>query len=133
GCFNTGSIDQWPSSTYVPSCNGSVEDITTNGWAGEYSKVQVTAGTTYTFSSSVGTDFITIAKENVPEAYITGTGSVTWTAVANEVIRFFTHTDDQCGIASVSRARRIQCGDTPEPGTYCEPELDCTDGDLILN
>src|SRR5690606_22029355 len=34
---------------------------------------------------------------------------------------------------SVSRARRIQCGDTPEPGTYCEPELDCTDGDLILN
>ncbi|NLN32696.1 MAG: hypothetical protein GX159_03760, partial [Flavobacteriaceae bacterium] len=93
GCFVTGTFDQWPSTTYVPSCLGVPEAITTAGWAGEFSKVQVTAGVEYTFSSSVPTDFITIADETQEIAFITGTGSVTWTSPVDQVIRFYVHKD----------------------------------------
>ncbi|MBA5628628.1 GEVED domain-containing protein [Moheibacter lacus] len=115
GCFVTGTIDQWPSSTFVPSCSGVVEVITTAGWAGEYSKVQVTAGTEYIFSSSVATDFITIADEDEDIAFATGTGSVTWTSPVDQVIRFYTHLNEDCEIEEVSRSRAVQCGDIQPP------------------
>ncbi len=115
GCFVTGTFDQWPTSTYTPSCSGIVEVITTAGWAGEYSKVQVTAGTEYIFSSSVTTDFITIADEDEEIAFATGTGSVTWTSPIDQVIRFYTHLNEDCEIEEVSRTRAVQCGDIPPP------------------
>jgi len=121
GCFNTGEFDQWPSSNYTPSCTGVIENIVTDGWTGEFSKIIVTAGTEYIFSSSVSTDFITIAHENEDITFITGTGSVTWTPTESGAIRFFTHLDDDCTIEEVSRSRMVQCGDVPPPPTYtCE-------------
>ena len=115
GCFVTGTFEQWPSSTYVPTCSGVVEIITTAGWAGEYSKVQVTAGTEYIFSSSVPTDFITIADEDEEIAFATGTGTVTWTSPIDQVIRFYTHLNEDCEIEEISRTRAVQCGDIPPP------------------
>lgn len=115
GCFVTGQFDQWPSTTFVPACSGIVEVITTAGWAGEFSKVQVTAGTEYIFSSSVTTDFITIADEDEEIAFATGTGSVTWTSPIDQVIRFYTHLNEDCEIEEVSRTRAVQCGDIPPP------------------
>jgi hypothetical protein len=126
GCFVTGTFDQWPSTTYVPSCLGVPEAITTAGWAGEFSKVQVTAGVEYTFSSSVPTDFITIADETQEIAFITGTGSVTWTSPVDQVIRFYVHKDEDCTIESVSRSRIVQCG---EPFVVEPPNYPCYQGD----
>src|SRR5690606_34816535 len=113
GCFVTGVFDQYPSTTFIPSCIGTMETITTAAWAGEYSKVQVSAGTEYIFSSSVATDYITIAEENEDITLATGTGSVTWTAPTDQVIRFYTHADEDCTIEELARARNVQCGDIP--------------------
>lgn len=133
GCFVTGQFDQWPSATYIPSCSGVVEIITTAGWAGEFSKVQVTAGTEYIFSSSVATDFITIADEDEEITFATGTGSVTWTSPIDQVIRFYTHLNEDCEIEEVSRTRAVQCGDIPPPPANddCEDAiaLSCGDSD----
>ena len=113
GCLDAPS-GQYPSTTFVPSCIGVVESITTAAWTGEYSLVQVTAGVEYTFSSSITTDFVTIADENGTVSYAAGTGSVTWTATADEVVRFYLHLDDECNsINSGLRSRLVQCGEVP--------------------
>lgn len=130
GCFVTGTFDQWPSNTHVPACLGIAEVITSAGWAGEFSKVQVTAGVEYIFSSSITTDFITIAAENEDTAFATGTGSVTWTSPSDQVIRFFTHKDDQCTIEELSRSRTVQCG---EPFVIEEPDYPCFQGDGMFS
>ena len=115
GCFTTGTFDQWPSTTFIPSCSGAPEVISTACWAGEFSKVQVTAGTEYVFSSSVTTDFITIADEDEEITFATGTGSVTWTSPIDQVIRFYTHADEDCTIEETSRSRIVQCGNILPP------------------
>ena len=131
GCFVTGTFDQWPSTTFVPTCSGTVEVITTAGWAGEFSKVQVTAGTEYIFSSSVTTDFITIADEDEEIAFATGTGSVTWTSPIDQVIRFYTHLNEDCEIEEISRTRAVQCGDIPPApeNDDCEDAIALSCGD----
>jgi hypothetical protein len=125
GCLTTPN-GQWPTTTYTPSCTGSPETITTAGWTGEYSSVNVTAGVEYIFSSSVTTDFITIANSTGTTAYASGTGSVTWTASANETIRFILHNNSDCAYESVSRTRRVQCG---EPYVFDDPDYACYQGD----
>src|SRR5690606_33798250 len=93
GCL-TGTL--YPSTAFTPACYGMPQVITTIGWAGEYSNVNVVAGTEYIFSSSIDTDFITIANTGGTSVYTSGTGSVTWTATADEVVRFYTHADADC-------------------------------------
>ncbi len=115
GCFVTGQFAQWPSSTFVPSCSGTAQVIAFNCWAGEYSKVQVTAGTEYIFSSSVATDFITIADEDEDVTFATGIGSVTWTSPIDQVIRFYTHLNEDCELEELNRSRIVQCGDILPP------------------
>ena len=52
---NDGCLDapngQYPSATFTPTCVGAPEEITSLGWTGEFSKVNLTAGTEYIFSS----------------------------------------------------------------------------------
>lgn len=112
GCLNS-EFGQYPEETYVPSCIGIIERITTIGWAGEYSKVQVSAGTAYIFSSSMATDFITIADEEGAFVFATGTGAVSWTSPNDQVIRFYNHADEECSSEEVSRTRGVQCGEIP--------------------
>lgn len=135
GCLEADpDLPQWPTDTFIPACDGTPETIAENCWTGEYSIVQVTAGTEYIFSSSVGTDLITISDENGTTVYAAGTASLTWTAPADELIRFYLHLDEDCNWGDdVNRSRIIQCGEFEEPTEYCEPSLDCTDGDLITN
>ena len=72
----TASYGQYPGSTYNPTCGVGFETITTCGYRGEYSVVSVTNGNTYTFQSSISSDYITIADgSNSPLVY--GTGSQT--------------------------------------------------------
>jgi len=101
----------YPAATYTPTtCNGlAVNEITTAGYAGEYSNVNVTLGQTYTFNSGT-TDFITISNDlgDTPLAY--GPTPLTWVSDRDGVIRFYSHVDDQCTTESVSRTRSLICG-----------------------
>ena len=103
--------DLYPSATYTPTtCNGlAVNVITTGGWAGEYSNVNVTLGQTYTFNSGT-TDFITISNDlgDTPIAF--GPTPLTWVSDLDGVVRFYSHVDDQCTTETVSRTRSVICG-----------------------
>lgn len=100
---------QWPASTFVPACSGQSEVVEAGAYAGEYSRVTVTSGNTYTFTSSVATDFITISDAAGTTAIVYGTTPLTWTADISGDIRFYTHLSDQCGFEAVNRIRSLTC------------------------
>lgn len=123
GCTNVTSIyEQWPQGTFNPQCQGTEETITIEGETGEYSKVQVSAGRIYTFSSSVATDYVTIANEDASVVYAYGSSPVTWTATGDEVVRFFLHLDDQCNSSTAFRSRIVSC--RVQPGDDCADAYD---------
>src|SRR5215217_1122698 len=79
-CF-TAPNGQKPSTTQtITNCNGSYETFASDCFNGEYSKVNVVNGNTYSFKSSKPSEFITISDNNGTISYATGTGNVTWTA-----------------------------------------------------
>jgi|694.fasta_scaffold29968_2 hypothetical protein len=112
----------WPSTAFTPACNGAFANIVTDAWAGEYSNVNLVAGTTYTFRSSVTTDYITVdnngAAPLVGVIGVSGSAGINWTCTATGIYRFYTHTNSGCGAASVNRTRSISCG---APSGYCTP------------
>lgn len=104
----TATYGLYPSTTFTPTCTGAMQTITTAAWPGEYSNVNVIAGTTYTFQSTVSTDIITIGNSTGTVAYTFGTGIVTWTATITGIVRFYTHLAG-CGSAIASRSRMVSC------------------------
>jgi len=124
GCLNiTSTVPQWPTTTYVPTCNSEPQVINIQCETGEYSMVAVVAGSQYIFSSSVPTDYITITDEAGEEIYTYGTSSVTWDAVSNQSIRFYLHLDEDCNTSTEQRSRIVQCG----------INSDCPTGDIWFN
>lgn len=124
---------QYPDATGVPECNGiSPTDLAGGfGYAGEYSLMTLTEGETYTFSSSIETDYITIANEDGTTAIVSGVGPLTWTADASGDFRFYTHTDAACGEEEEDRSRFVLCG-TPPPAPAnddCANAVSIPDGD----
>jgi len=120
GCLSA-PYGQWPMETYVPLCVGVDEIILDEGAAaGEYSMVQVTAGTEYVFSGSIATDFLTIGNEDGDEVLAFGTGAVTWTADADRLVRFYTHVNNMCAASFYGRSRYVRCGEVPPPPSGCE-------------
>jgi hypothetical protein len=109
-CFNA-PYGQYPANTFSPSlCDGvTAEEITPDGYAGEYSLVNLTAGLTYEFSSSNPTDYITVSDADATEPLVYGLTPVTYTPTADAVVRFYTHLDDQCGDEQVIRSRFVMC------------------------
>jgi hypothetical protein len=120
-CY-TATNGLWPSTTFTPACNGVFANITTAGYASEYSNVNLVAGNTYTFKSSVTTDYITVDNDGfAPLVGVIGVSSsngIPWTCTATGIYRFYTHTNSGCGAASVNRTRSISCG---APSGYCTP------------
>ena len=116
GCL-VDEFGQWPGATFTPDptlADGlTVQNITTGGWAGEYSKVEVLNGETYKFSGSIDTDYHTISNEAGDEVFAAGVGPVIWVADADQVIRFWTHTDESCGFEQSSRTRAVTVGLPP--------------------
>ncbi len=105
-CF-TSPYGQNPSTIQtVNTCNGSYQTLAKNCINGEYSKVNVTAGNTYSFKSSRTSDYITISDNNGTAAYATGGGMVTWTATLTTVVRFYTHANASC-LSDKKRKRRL--------------------------
>ncbi|WP_116788745.1 fibronectin type III domain-containing protein [Flavobacterium psychrotrophum] len=108
GC-TAGTYGQFPSNPYTPQCTGSPESITTSGYAGEYSGVNITANKRYTFTSSVTTDLLTITNAN-GVTIASGYTPLVWSSgTYNGTVRFYTHTGLSCGTAAVSRTRFVQC------------------------
>ncbi|WP_284652217.1 T9SS type A sorting domain-containing protein [Flavobacterium terrisoli] len=108
-CINGGL---YPNATLTPTtCDGSTLNVlTTDSWAGEYSNIEVFSANTYTFSSSVATDYITITSADGLTALAVGTGSITgFTPAANGIVRFYFHTDSSCGTENVNRERQVVC------------------------
>ena len=113
--------NQYPTgAAYTPmTCDGiTPNEITTGGWAGEYSLVNVVAGETYKFLSSNANDFITIGDTAGANMLAAGVTPVTWVSNITGSVRFYNHTNDQCGTANVNRTRSVICGvvatDTPD-------------------
>ena len=105
---------QFPDETWTAECNTvSPNVIVTNAWAGEYSLVNVVSGETYTFASSVATDYITISTDDGATASAFGVTPLVWTSDVTGVIRYYFHLDDQCGTENLSRIRTIACGTPP--------------------
>lgn len=123
GCL-TAPNGQYPSATFTPVCAGSVQNVTTIAWTGEYSKVNLTGGVAYTFSSSVPTHFITISDEAGTTTLAAGTGPVVYTPSASGVVRFYTHLSSNCDFANTSHTRAVMCG---------TPPTNCADFKVVSN
>ena len=108
----SASSGVYPAATYTPAtCDGITENpITTNGWASEYSNINVVTGQTYVFGSSVATDFITIANATGTTPIVYGTTPVTWVANVTGVVRMYNHADNQCLEQNTGRTRYVICG-----------------------
>lgn len=117
GCL-TAPNGQYPSATATPTCNGSPFAVTTAAWTGEYSVVSLTAGTAYTFASSVATHLVTIGDSTGTTVLAAGIGSVTYTPTTSGTVRFYTHLAEDCTYANTSHTRSVTCGTPPPPPTY---------------
>ena len=108
----TGS--QYPANTIAPVCNGvTFTQIATNNYAGEYAVVNVSAGETYRFTSSVATDYITISTNLGVSAVAHGVQPLTWVATTTGDVRVYFHTNAACGTQSLDRATAVRCGLPP--------------------
>jgi hypothetical protein len=108
----TAASGLYPEATYTPAtCDGVEENMITDlGYASEFSNVNVTLGQTYTFSSSIATDYITISADDGATSAASGAGPLTWVSTIDGVVRFYTHTDAACGASTVFRLRNVKCG-----------------------
>lgn len=111
----TATYGVYPAATYTPeTCDGFSQNyIVDDAYAGEYSNVNVTTGQTYTFSSDITTDFVTISNSGGTTAYASGVGSVTWVSTITGVVRFYLHTGSGCGSEDEDRSRIVVCGTLP--------------------
>ncbi|WP_051197496.1 fibronectin type III domain-containing protein [Flavobacterium soli] len=108
---------QYPEATFTPACSGITEQIVTNAYAGEYSNVNIQANTQYTFSSSTATDYITITNEQGGVTLASGVSPLIWSSGGTSgVIRYYFHTNSNCGSQNTNRIRYIQCVATQSCG-----------------
>lgn len=117
-CTGTCYASPYPAGTFLPSsCIGTVQNITTSGYAGEYSHVWVTQGLSYTFSSSNAADYITITT-TTPASLTWGTTPVVWVATFTGTVRFYTHTSAACGCQAANRTRRVAQSGSPANNNF---------------
>jgi hypothetical protein len=101
--------------SYTPVCTGNAETICSDGYAGEYDAVNLTAGVWYRFDSSNQTDIVTIT-DNAGVMKTWGIATAMFRPAVGGVYRFYTHLAN-CGADVNNRYRWISCGFTPLPCT----------------
>jgi len=113
GCLNAPN-GLFPEETFVPACVGSGENINVFCYSGEYTNVDITAGTAYTFSSSIATDRVTIGNEDGTVVLAFGVTPLTWTSTVTGIVRFYLHDDGACSTSTAFRSRLVSCGAEPD-------------------
>ncbi len=94
---------QYPSGTITPVTNGSTT-ITTCAFLSEYSVLSLTTGFKYVFTSSVGTDYMTVTDAAGVTPIIFGTGPLTFYPAATTTYRLYRSTPPPaCGAQSSCR------------------------------
>jgi len=111
GCLEA-EFGPWPFDDYTPeTCNGIVDNVITEiGYAGEYSTVEVILGQTYTFKSSIPTDFITLSIDEGVSGIAYGPTPLTWVSTIDGVVQFYNHADADCSSEEEVRTRSVVCG-----------------------
>lgn len=129
GTFTTASIPvvgctsdvwgQYPNVTVTPACTGTNETIVTDAYGGEYSVIAISANKTYTFSSSVATDYITISSTDTSVLYAGGTSPLVWSSGSySGLVRYYFHSNSACESDAVNRSRFIACSNTLENESF---------------
>src|SRR5690606_27747414 len=91
---------------------GTEQTITSAGWTGEKSNVNVIAGNTYVFRVNNSAHFITIAKtDNTIVA--SGNGTVTYVPNFSGQIYFYHHLSSVCDYANSNVTRYVTCTSLP--------------------
>lgn len=112
GC-TTAAYGLYPDATFTPSCSGTAELIVSNAWAGEYANITIVSNRSYTFSSSVTTDYITITNAAGTTVLAQGLSPLSWNSTVNNgVFRYYLHTNASCGSQDTNRSRFITCQST---------------------
>lgn len=98
---STDIFGQYPFDDYFSnSNNGNTQVITTEGWLGEYSMLNVEAGLYYRFTSSENNSgnnvYITITSEDGTQTLASGVQSVIMKAASSGLVRYYTH-GTNCG------------------------------------
>ncbi len=121
GCLTgTGFQTTTPNCTTLPVSN------IANTWVGQFNNVNVTSGSTYTFSTTNNPIFIpgfyiTISNNTGTTVLASGAGLVTWTANFTGGVRFYAHSSADCvnliigATTAHTRVITISCG----------PPVDC--------
>jgi Secretion system C-terminal sorting domain len=117
-CLNN-DYAKWPTATYtLVNVNGTANIIATDCFGSEYSEVNVTAGQTYEFSSSVATDYITISKDGGLTSVAFGITPVLHTNTTAGTVRFYTHLNNKCEDINVNRSRIVRAGGALATDTF---------------
>ncbi|RZJ66950.1 MAG: T9SS type A sorting domain-containing protein [Flavobacterium sp.] len=116
GCL-TAPSGQYPGTAFTATaCNGTTTNtITGAAWAGEYSVVNVSANTSYVFTSTGAGDYVTISNAAGTTVLAAGPSPVSYVSIAAGQVRFYTHTNAACGAATVSRTRSFVCSPLNTP------------------
>ncbi len=113
----------YPSATFTSTvCDGvTQEEVIDDSWAGEYSNIDVVTSNTYTFGSSVATDYFTISLDGGVTAVAQGVSPLVWQATTTGTIRVYLHTDENCGEENVGRSRWVICDAAVLPDCVSNP------------
>ncbi len=109
---------------------------TTNCLTAQYSTISgITGGNTYTFESSVGTDYITITNNNNLNGaiYASGTTPLIWKAPSSGTVRFYTHLDYLYNYDSTTRVRSITSNIPTANATPLGIPNFCMGGNVVLS
>ncbi len=126
-CLN-GNL--FPAQSFIPSiCDDSTLNIiSTLAHTGEYSNVQVTKGSTYTFGTGVNTDVITLSLDGEYVSY-KGNSPLEWRADTTGIIRFYANSDGNCNVDTILRTKSVKCRILEVPG--CVSNMYPADGDTL--
>ena len=115
---NGASYGLFPEATFTPNCSGQTEQIVTNAWAGEFTNVNIQSNKQYTFTSSIATDYITITNATGTTVFASGVTPLVWNSnVTTGLIRYYLHTNANCGVQNTARVRSITCANV----SSCNP------------
>ena len=105
--------------TFTPACTGGQETYAQFSYAGEYNTLTLTAGVSYTFGSSISSDFLTITNATGAVVFTSGTQPVVFTPATSGQFRVYIHTNSACGTANTGRDPWVICGSGGSGGSGC--------------